>query len=68
LKVDINIKIEDDAYKHIEETAELKSISINEVIENIVNHQARRELQLARDVQQTIRNVREKEKEGYYEK
>jgi len=51
-----------------QEIARLKGISLTEAVERVLNNQSRKELYLVKEVNTTIRNIIDKEKQGYYDK
>jgi len=57
----IKINVSAEAEQIIKEIADMKGISIREAIERVLENQSRKELQMLKDVQTTIKNIKNKE-------
>ena len=55
------INVSAEAEQTIKEIADMKGISICEAIERVLENQSRKELQMLKDVQTTIKNIKNKE-------
>ncbi len=55
------INVSAEAEQTIKEIADMKGISVGEAIERVIENQAHRELRMLKDVQTTIKNIKNKE-------
>ena len=52
------INVSTEAKQTIKEISDMKGISIREAIERVLENQSRKELQMIKDVQTTIKNIK----------